>query len=107
MTRSYLLFRKIVEMCIGLLVSQNLLLVLSVRIKYDFSTKFFRDPFTWMLLSSSSRGDCAGMTSTSELSDEVLRFLFLPTTGVMVLKMEKNKIIFNEGKKNLVHIKKM
>jgi hypothetical protein len=50
-----------------------------------------------MLLSSSSRGDCAGMTSTSELSDEVLRFLFLPTTGVMVLK-KKEYLIFSEGK---------
>lgn len=49
-----------------------------------------------MLLSSSSRGDWAGMTSTSELSDEVLRFLFLPTTGVMVLR-RKNQIHFSEG----------
>lgn len=83
----YLLFRKTVEMCIGVKILS--IYPWFVKIKQDFSTKFFRDSFTWMLLSSSSRGDCAGITSTSELSEEVLRFLFLPTTGVMVLKWKK------------------
>lgn len=40
---------------------------------------------TCTLVSSSSRGDCAGITSASELSEEALRFRFFPTTGVMVL----------------------
>lgn len=40
---------------------------------------------TWMLASSSSRGDWAGITSASELSEEAFRFRFFPTTGVIVL----------------------